>query len=239
MELPLMQLESRYLKLPFSFDCTRLQAELQQIESSAWIAHFNTQAYENNWGCIPLRSVGGSLDQVMPIESNDYQDTDILKNSPYFQEVIAQFACEKTSIRLMSLASGGIIKLHRDNGTSIDDGITRLHIPIQTSPDVLFNIDGQDVHFSAGDTWYLNASFTHGVINASTQSRIHLMIDCITNPWLKELFLNAGWIARTPPKYGDSSINDDNVVAIIQQLRIQAQPYGLELADRLEKKLHE
>lgn len=234
-----MSQESRYLQLPFSFNCARLQAELHQIESSAWIQHFNTQAYENNWSCIPLRSVGGSINQVMPIESDDYQDTEILKNAPYLQEVVAQFACEKTSIRLMSLESGGIIKLHKDTGTSIDDGITRLHIPIQTSPEVLFNIDGQDVHFSEGGTWYLNASFTHGVINASAHPRIHLMLDCITNDWLKDVFSAAGWVGRTPPKYGDSAINDDNVRDVIQQLRLLAQPYGLALADRLEKRLHE
>ena len=234
MHTPRLQ-ESRYLKLPVSFDCQRLQAELQIIESGSWISHFNTQAYESNWSCIPLRSIGGSMSHIMPIENNEYQDTEILKNSPYLQEVISQFKCEKTSIRFMSLASGGVIKLHNDPGTSINDGLTRLHIPIQTSPEVLFHIDGEDVHFSAGDTWYLNASFIHGVSNRSSSSRIHLMLDCITNPWLEQVFIDAGWVSRAPPKYADPNINDGNVKDIIHQLRQSSHSSSQALADKLEK----
>lgn len=223
-----------YLKLPFSFDIAKLQHDLALAVRSPWIKHFNIQAYEKDWSCIPLRSVGGRIDHILPIDSEEFQDTEILEQCAYFREVIAQFQCEKTSIRLMSLATGGVIKEHRDAGSSIEDGITRLHIPIQTTPEVIFTIDHIPVHFSAGDTWYLNASCLHGVRNASQHARVHLMLDCVSNSWLEKVFRQAGWIPRPQARYPDPSIHDGNVAEVIARLRQAGFPAGLVLADELE-----
>lgn len=226
---------SRYLKLPFSFDLAQLRRELACASAaSQWISHFNTGAYEKNWSCIPLRSVDGRLDHIMPLENSSFQDTAILAQCPYFREVIARFECEKTSVRLMSLEAGGVIREHRDDGASLDDGITRLHIPIQTSPHVLFRIDGEEVHFSAGDTWYLNAAFRHGVENRSPVARVHLMLDCVTNPWLEQMFEAAGGVLREKPPYGDPAIHDGNVLEVIASLRAGGQGAGMCLAEQLE-----
>ncbi len=223
-----------YLKLPFSFDVAKLQHDLALAVRSPWIKHFNIQAYEKDWSCIPLRSVGGRIDHILPIDSEEFQDTEILEQCAYFREVIAQFQCEKTSIRLMSLAAGGMIKEHRDAGSSLEDGITRLHIPIQTTPEVIFTIDHTPVHFSAGDTWYLNASCLHGVRNDSQHARVHLMLDCVSNSWLEQVFSQAGWIPRPQARYPDPSIHDGNVTEVIARLRQAGFPAGLVLADELE-----
>jgi Aspartyl/Asparaginyl beta-hydroxylase len=230
---------SPYLLLPFSFDVGQLQEALAAVEATRpWVSHFNTLAYEAsygaNWSCIALRSVGGVPDQIIPIDGAAYEDTAALLASPYLQQVIKRFECEKTSVRLMALEPGGVIKPHRDAGTSLDDGVTRLHIPIQTTPEVLFCIDGQAVHFTAGHTWYLNASCLHGVVNASALPRVHLMIDCVTNPWLQAVFEAAGGVLRPPAPYGDPIINDDNVLAVIAALRAGGHGAGTRLADRLE-----
>jgi len=225
---------SRYLKLPFSFDLSRLRAELQQLETSDWIRHFNTNAYVNDWSCLPLRAVDGRIDHIMPVNEGNFQDTALLQGCPYMLEVVDFFQCDKTSVRLMALQSGGIIKEHRDDGTSLEDGITRLHIPITTTPDVLFRIDGEEVHFSAGDTWYLNAACLHGVVNPSSQARVHLMLDCVSNAWLEQVFLDAGWVARPKPKYDDPAIHDGNVQEVIMMLRATGQSAGMQIANRLE-----
>jgi hypothetical protein len=227
--------KTRYLQLPFSFDIERLQQDLMIANQSDWISHFNTQAYENDWSCIPLRSVGGRSDHILPLDGLPFEDTPILQQCHYFQEVIRQFECEVTSVRLMALAPGGEIKEHRDAGTSLEDGITRLHVPIQSNPQVLFSIDGELVHFSVGNTWYLNASCLHGVRNTSTQNRIHLMLDCVTNAWLENVFLKAGWIQPEPSIYADRSINNENVQQIISALRLGGTETGLLMADNLER----
>lgn len=223
---------TRYLRLPLSFDVARLQLELDQLEASHWVRHFNTSAYENNWSCIPLRSVGGRQDHIMPLEQSEFQDTAIFALCPYMREVVDQFACEKTSIRLMSLEPGGVIHEHRDDGASLEDGITRLHIPVRTSPQVLFRIDGEPVHFSAGHAWYLNAACLHAVENRGPLPRVHLMLDCVTNPWLVQMFQAAGGQLREPPPYGDPAIHDGNVHEVITALRAAGHEAGARLADQ-------
>ncbi len=227
-----------YLKLPLSFDLARLQRDLQAIALSEWVGHFNTQAYERNWSCVPLRSVDGRVDHIIPSEGSTFQDTVILQRCPYFQQVINRFECEKTSVRLMALEPGAVIKPHRDAGASLEDGLTRLHIPVQTSPQVLFCIDGEEVHFSAGDTWYLNASCEHGVTNPSPVNRVHLMLDCISNRWLEQLLQSAGWVARASPKYPDPAVHDGNVLEVVAALRAAGHAAGLQLARQLQA-IHE
>ncbi|MES2207134.1 MAG: aspartyl/asparaginyl beta-hydroxylase domain-containing protein [Pseudomonadota bacterium] len=230
-----VQQRTRYLKLSLNFDIDRLKLELDNVFSSEWINHFNTRDYENGWSCVPLRSVDGRLDHIMSVPDQNFLDTDILKRCAYFQEVLNTFECEKTSVRLMSLEPGGIIKPHTDLGTSFEDGLARLHIPIVTDPMIMFVIDGELIHFSRGATWYLNASCVHSVTNVSSFPRIHLMLDCIPNPWLQQLFDKADFIPNAKPKYHDASINDDNVVDVIKHLRAMGNPTSLHLADELSK----
>lgn len=225
---------TRYLRLPLSFDAARLQHDLRGIEDSPWISHFNTGAYDKGWACIPLRSVGGRLDHIMPLDGAPFSDTVLLARCPYVRQVLDAFECEKTSVRFMALEPGGVIKEHRDAGASLDDGVTRLHIPVLTSPQVLFRIDGEEVHFSAGHTWYLNASCLHGVDNRGALPRVHLMLDCVTNPWLERMFVAAGGVLREPPPYGDPAIHDGNVLDVVAGLQAGGSPAAAGLAARLK-----
>lgn len=224
---------TRYLKLPFFFDICRLNEDLEKIRDAEWIEHFNTAAYENEWRCVPLRSLDGRQDHILSLSDVHYKDTNILKRCPYFQEAIDTFECEKTSVRLMELGAGSQIKMHKDKGTLFEDGMARLHVPIITTPDICFTIEDEEVHFAAGHTWYLNADCLHGVSNKSQKPRIHLMLDCIVNPWLERIFLDAGFIANERPKYGDPSINDGNVGAIISSLIAMNNEPAKQMAERL------
>ncbi len=228
-----MPYKTKYCQLPFSFDTGRLNDDLKQIRETDWLDHFNTSAYDNVWRCVPLRSVDGKSDHIQSLSDKHYKDTDILKRCPYFQEVIDSFECEKTSVRLMALGAGSQIKMHTDKGTSFEDGIARLHIPIVTTPDICFTIEDEEIHFSAGFTWYLNAGCLHGVRNKSLTPRIHLMLDCIVNPWLENVFQEAGFIPRAKPKYGDPSINDKNVGTIIASLIAMNNEPAKQMAARL------
>ncbi|WP_229458992.1 aspartyl/asparaginyl beta-hydroxylase domain-containing protein [Massilia glaciei] len=224
---------TRYLKLPLAFDAAPLQAELAQMLGTGWIDHYNTTAYASGWQCIPLRSVGGRLDHIIALDGQDYAPTVVLERSPQFQRVLAGFECDLQSVRLMSLAPGARILPHRDPGTGFEDGLARLHVPILTRPGVVFTIDGEDVHFSQGDTWYLNANCEHAVANDSDENRVHLMLDCVPNAWLEALFARAGYVAPPAPHYGDPNINDANVDDVIASLRAGGGAGALLLAERL------
>jgi quercetin dioxygenase-like cupin family protein len=230
--IPAMQ-ATRYLKLPLQFDIDRLVQELDHVLAPEWIDHFNTAAHDSRWSCIPLRSVAGRTDHIMPVPDAEFMDTAILRRCPYFQQVLDSFQCKTTSVRLMALEAGGIIHEHTDKGTCFEDGIARLHIPIVTDAAVIFTIDDEPIHFSRGDTWYMNASCRHSVHNRSTLPRIHLLLDCIPNPWLEQLFYATGFIPNPKPKYDDPAIHDGNVLEIIERLRQSGNTAANDIADKL------
>lgn len=229
-------INTKWLKLPFSFDITRLQADLQVIKESEWIPHMNTAVYKKKWDCVPLKSVNGSLRNIVCEPDAKFKETEILKRCPYFQEVLKTFQCELTSVRLMSLEAGGVIGEHTDSGSSFDDGMVRIHIPIKTTPKALFSIDGNEVHFPAGQTWYFDANCKHGVTNKAATPRVHILLDMIPNDWLEDVFLKAGFQHNDKPKYGDPSINDENIDMIIAQFESLGTEHSKALAENLRRK---
>ena len=224
---------SMWLQLPLSFDLARMQRDIGQFQASDWISHANTMACESGWHCLPLRSSGGDARHIGAGDGAMFADTPHLARCPGLQQALDAFDCETLSVRLMALAPGASIQAHRDKGTSIADGVTRIHVPVQTSPQVLFTIEGETVHFTAGHAWYMDASCLHAVDNRGSTARIHLVIDCITNRWLEALFARAGFVARPAPKYGAAGIDDGNIRQVIASLRASATPGGLALADQL------
>lgn len=178
------------LKLPFEFDISRLQADMQCIEESAWIRHYNKADYNGSWTSLALFSKDGtsssiyaSMDHTLTLKA-----TEIMNVCAYFQEVLDTFKFEKTAVRLMRLDAGAVIKPHRDHALGYEDGEFRLHIPIATNPDVHFILDGQRIIMNEGTCWYINANEEHAVTNNGTTDRIHLVIDGKRNSWTDSIF---------------------------------------------------
>jgi len=224
---------STWLHLPLQFDVARMQQECDQFAATEWISHFNTGAYDTDWSCLPLRAPGGDARQIMPVDGASYAETPQLGRCPYLRQVLRRFACEVGAARLMALAAGAVIREHKDAGTALADGITRIHIPIHTSPQVLFRIDGEPVHFDAGHAWYMDASCRHAVENHGHAPRVHLVLDCTTNDWLRDLFAAAGFVPRPAPRYGVRGIHDGNVHELIASLHRLGTPAAVAEADRL------
>lgn len=226
----------RFIRFPCQFDAGRLRQETEQLQQ-AWLQHFNIQHYEGDWSGIPLRSPGGAstlLPELLGTEQ-PFEDTPYLLQSPCLREVIATFHCEKTSIRLLKLSRGAIIKEHRDQGLNYEEGEVRLHIPVITHPLVEFYLDGERLPMKAGSCWYINASLPHRLANPSPEDRIHLVIDCMVNDWLKDLFERSD----LPVKNVKDTSEEDRQARrqIIEQLRLSGQPQQLRLAEALEKEL--
>jgi hypothetical protein len=178
------------LQLPFSFDPDRLKADVDALLPEDWVPHFNTSYYEGDWSGVALRSVGGVARQLYPdpTAQDGYADTDILARCPYLQEVLTTFACPLESVRLLRLAARSHIREHRDYRLGYEDGEVRLHIPVHTNPDVAFFLNGTRLNMREGECWYLNLNLPHRVENQSDIDRIHLVIDCVVNDWMRDLF---------------------------------------------------
>ncbi len=181
------------LKLPLQFDAALLQADLNRIVAHEFVPHFNTAYYEGDWSVVPFRSVGGRADRIYPdpTAKTAFADTPLLARCPYVQQVLATLLCPQQAVRFMRLKAGSSIKEHQDYQLGYEDGEIRVHIPVVTNPEVEFVLNGVRIDMTAGECWYLNFNLPHRVANRGTSDRIHLVVDCIVNDWLRELLLAA------------------------------------------------
>ncbi len=181
------------LRLPFQFEPERLQADLRQVLAEEFVPHFNTAYYQGDWSVVPFRSVGGRANHIYPDPTTKtaYADTPLLARCSHIRQVLACFPCPQQAVRFLRLKAGSIIKEHTDYNLGYEDGEVRLHIPVMTNPDVEFVLDGVRVEMKEGECWYHDFNQRHRVANRGATDRVHLVIDCVVNDWLREVLLTA------------------------------------------------
>lgn len=146
--------------------------------------------YEGEWSGAALRAPGGQGANIVP-EAHDgsrFADTPLLGRCPYFQQVLATFKCPLQSVRLLRLHAGSNIAEHVDRALDFDEGEVRIHIPIATSEQVRFYLDGSRLVMAPGECWYTNVNLPHSVQNGGVTDRIHLVLDCLVDDWLRGIF---------------------------------------------------
>jgi hypothetical protein len=184
------------LQLPLRFDPIAMQGDLERLETDAWIDHFVKENYTGRWAALPLRASATATHPVMMIYSDpsckEFVDTPLLRRCPYFQALLRTFQCPLEAVRLMKLASGSVIKEHRDHDLDFEAGRVRLHVPVRTNPAVEFFLNNRRVVLNEGECWYLRLSDPHRVSNLGKHDRVHLVIDAPVNDWIRELFRVAG-----------------------------------------------
>ncbi len=175
-----MKLEYEFYKLPLRFNVERLSKELGDFEESDWEKH--PSDYRGNLA-IPLISVNGEINDGF---AGPMQMTRFLKQSPYMQQVLASFNSVLSRSRLMRLEGQHDVPLHSDINAHWWSRV-RIHIPIVTTPDVLFHCGDQKVHMAPGEAWIFDAWKMHKVVNPSGNTRVHLVIDTAGSPEFWEL----------------------------------------------------
>jgi len=188
-----------WLRLPPAFNVDELRRDVERVTADWWVAHFNQGGYHGVWTVAPLR---GPVGEVHPIRmacadptAADWADTELLAACPAVQRVLSQLHCPHRSTRFMRLASGARILEHTDHELGYEDGEVRLHIPIVTSVDVDFRLNGARIEMRPGELWYLNVNRPHSVSNAGVEDRVHLVIDCEVNEWVRMLFQDVVQVA--------------------------------------------
>ncbi len=178
------------LKLPFTFDATRLRADAGRFAAGEWTPHFNTGNYEGDWSVVPLRAVKGGVLAIYPDPNapDGYVETEQMTRCNYVPEVLRAFECELETVRFLKLGAGSRITQHRDYMLGFEDGFVRVHIPVVTNSQVDFVLNDEHLDMQVGEAWYLNVNCPHSVVNAGPTDRIHLVVDCVVNDWLRNFF---------------------------------------------------
>jgi hypothetical protein len=181
------------LKMPFAFDAGALKRDLGRFSDADWTPHFNTAYYEGDWSGLALRAArGATLDLYPdPVAARGFENTALAARCEYLPEVLAFFQCELETVRFLRLGAGSRIIEHRDYGLGFEHGAARLHVPVETGPRVEFLLDRQPVSMREGEAWYLNFNLPHSVENRGERPRVHLVVDCVVNDWLRGFFAAA------------------------------------------------
>lgn len=79
-------------------------------------------------------------------------------------------------IMLARMAPGGVIHPHRDGNPSAK-WPHKIHIPLQTNPDVTFEIEGVAYFLPEGEACEVNNMGVHAVTNRGAADRIHLIFE--------------------------------------------------------------
>jgi hypothetical protein len=185
--------------------------------------------------------VGGVAGAIYPdpTATAPFADTPVLAGCPYFQQVLAQFHCPLRSVRLLRLGPRSRIREHRDYNLGYEDGEVRIHVPVNTNPDVDFFVNGQKLPMDAGESWYINFNLPHRVVNRGTTPRIHLVVDCEVNDWLRA-FLPAEITApppEPPPAVLEKPERSPEALARFRQLVLEDEALAEELRDIVDRKL--
>jgi Aspartyl/Asparaginyl beta-hydroxylase. len=181
------------LRLPFKFDPARLKDDLAFINTADWQAHFNNSIYQGDWSGVALRAVPGSHLAIYSDPAADtWADTPLLGQCPTFREVLNSFNCPLLSVRLLRLGPGAVIKEHRDPMLGLNYGEVRIHVVVSTNPNVECRLQGRPYHWAAGECWYADFSCAHSFANRGDTERVHMVLDCKVNDWLRTLLEQQG-----------------------------------------------
>jgi len=185
----------RCSRLPLAFELPPLLEALSRVDAGAWQTHFNTGYYEGDWSGVALVAPEDAPLPLAPGQGAPVR-TGWWQRETAWGGLLDSFRTVVRSARLLRLGAGARIHEHCDPDLGQPDGDLRLHVPLLSPAGVEFLVDGLQVPMGVGECWFIDLSRPHRVDNPGPGERIHLVLDCVPNPWLLDL-LEQG-LATTP-----------------------------------------
>ena len=165
-----MKLNAEFIPLPYRFDAARMATEIAQFDDLPWMDHPDNT--EGN-SALALISCGGGDNNGF---RGEMKPTPHLACCPYLQQVIASFGEVFGRSRLMKLEPGCEVTPHVDYHYHWHNHV-RIHVPVVTSPEVVFHCGAAQLNMQAGEAWIFDSWRRHRVVNGGSRSRVHLVID--------------------------------------------------------------
>ncbi|MFO0747717.1 MAG: aspartyl/asparaginyl beta-hydroxylase domain-containing protein [Myxococcota bacterium] len=187
-------------RLPLAVDALALARDADRLGPDDWVLHFNTRYFEGDWSGAAFRAPGGNAQRLYPDLTGRlaFADTPLMARCPAVAELVGRFACPLAAVRFLRLGPGARILPHRDYDLGFDRGEVRVHVPVRTDPAVRFIVGGTALAMQPGEAWYADFGLTHEVENRSATARIHLVLDCGVNDWLRAQLAGASAVVARP-----------------------------------------
>ena len=165
-----MRLSHPFIKLPFSFDANKLAEEMDNLPTTAWMAHPSGMA--GNSAAALISHNGGDNDNF----GGRMAENANLSTMPYHRQVMASLGEVLGRSRLMKLAAGSEVSPHVDFNYHWYSRL-RVHVPVTTNPDVIFHCGDDAIHMQPGECWIFDSWRWHRVVNGGQIDRVHLVFD--------------------------------------------------------------
>jgi Aspartyl/Asparaginyl beta-hydroxylase len=131
------------------------------------------------------RVLSGGLSQVYP-KNTDWTGISVfngaqenyLENLPRLAVFLERFGLMNVlGVTYFNLAPNSVLHRHRDMNGNLLFGVMRLHIPLQTNPRAIMEVQRKSYHMPLNSLWALDTSGLHALENLGDQNRIHLVVD--------------------------------------------------------------
>lgn len=163
-------------------DVTRLQEAVRAIPEAVWDAE--NASKPNRFDALDatrhiiFRFVSNFRDWRQSYDRPLWTDWKSLLE-PVLAEATAEFGYTRGAfprVMLARMAPGGVIHPHRDENPAAK-WPHKIHVPLQTSDNATFYIDGIGYHFAEGEAVEVNNMGLHAVENRGATDRIHLIFE--------------------------------------------------------------
>ena len=175
-----MRISSDYKIIAEDVDISKIRQEILSTEDSEW--------EQNTFRQDTFLDVTKDTETIIlkfnfddnPADTTEFSDV-IDRWYPILEPVIA-IILEKypntfmNKCMLPKLKAGGEIVEHIDMGKSLTWS-HRIHVPIITNKDVIFNINNTSFNMEEGKIYEINNQELHSVVNGGETDRVHLLID--------------------------------------------------------------
>jgi quercetin dioxygenase-like cupin family protein len=179
-----MKLSRPLLRLPLSFDAGALAQEVAALPPSAWQPH--PDKIPGNEAVLLVTPEGRDTNKV----AGPMAPTEHLRACPAIVGVMGAIGAVWGRSRLMRLAPGAVVPPHVDVNYYWRTHL-RLHIPVTTTPEVLFTCGDETEHMKAGECWVFDTWKPHHVRNGGESTRVHLVLDTVGGERLWDLIESA------------------------------------------------
>jgi len=191
--------DSKYLKLDIELPYEEMLREAKSLRSK-FITYRQPDSENNTWYSLPI--IGLSSTKPYAWNVYNYKDareaaqdvtwTDITELCPVTSHWLRNVYPSQRygRVRFMLLEAGGSIDFHKDTEYPV---LAAINIALSNHPECKWHWkDGESLAFKPGESYAMNLSYEHSVVNNSNEDRYHIIIhhydfteDC------KSLFLNS------------------------------------------------
>ena len=176
----------RSIKLPLSLE-KKISQEIRKLLNNP--SEYNHYLVNGSVKVIPLISPNGKKYRLSGFSNGpSFKKCSLIESCPYINLFLDSIPGKKFSCRISIMEGKTEIFPHRDYFRSLEFGVVRLHVPIQTDPKIFFNIEGKNYHLQRGHLHYVDISKVHYLKNPLKKKRIHFIIDLEVTAELLDLF---------------------------------------------------